>query len=75
MGSLGCISQAGAARGHKTLLLPGGERHSPHFCFVCKGVKISAAILGDIELFGLFASGWARCWGSSPGAGVAQLDP
>lgn len=61
VGSLGCTSQARAARGHRTLLLPGGERHSLHLCFVCKGVKMSAASLGDLELFGLFASGWARC--------------
>lgn len=58
MGSLGCISQAGAARGHRTRL---DEKHSPHLCFVSKKVEMSAASLGDLELFGLFASGWARC--------------
>lgn len=61
MGSLGCISQARAARGRRTLVLPGGERHSLHLFFVCKGVEMSAASVGDLELFGLFASGWARC--------------
>lgn len=28
MGSLGCTSQAGAARGHRTVLLPRGHRHT-----------------------------------------------
>lgn len=36
------------------------ERGTAHTSAVCKGVEMSAASLGGLELLGLFASGWAR---------------
>lgn len=72
--SLGCSSQAGASRGHKSLLLPGAERQSPHSALFAGG-QFGCSQSGRPGAVWLVCKWLGKMLSLVPGAAVAWPHP